>query len=331
MSSGNGCSTSRLEGLRGGEEGVAVGRGGRRGERRGGRVASRRGERACGEDMRASWRGEEGVAAEERRVRRVTARREGLRGGEEGVAAGGEERVALRRERRVARERGVAANPRPTNLSAMCIHAYLSSFLAKFPFFLTFFHDLITACGCEGQAPIEPNRHISPMVEEAARNSKKKHYNRPIFKTFIGGSMKLKTRLGELSSNPHGLLLEAVHSVGYSGALANPLIAPESTISHLNGTILEGFVSENYTAPRIVLATSGVEHEELVSLAESLLSDLPKVPRPQEPKSFYVGGEYRCQSDLPSTHIALAFEIPGGWHQKKEAMAATVLQVEVSN
>ncbi|KAG6497961.1 mitochondrial-processing peptidase subunit alpha-like isoform X1 [Zingiber officinale] len=138
---------------------------------------------------------------------------------------------------------------------------------------------------------------------------------------------KLKTELGELSSNPQGLLLEAVHSAGYSGALANPLIAPESAISHLNGTILEGFVSENYTAPRIVLAASGVEHEELVSLAEPLLSDLPKVPRPQEPKSVYVGGEYRCQSDLPSTHIALAFEIPGGWHQEKEAMAATVLQV----
>ncbi|XP_042404751.1 probable mitochondrial-processing peptidase subunit alpha-2, chloroplastic/mitochondrial [Zingiber officinale] len=396
----------------------------------------------------------------------------------------------------------------------MCIHAYFSSFLAKFPFFLTFFHDLITVCGCEGQAPIEPNRQISSMVEEAARlarhfcetewpvlvfldshhpnkpeppypphlhcgirgggsgsrNSKKKHCNHPIFKTFIGGSMKLlkvhnelgktkittlpngakiasettpspvasiglyvdcgsiyetplsfgathllermsfkttrnrsqlrmvreieaiggsakasasreqmgytydalklytpqmvevlidsvknavvldwgkrsqlkklKTELGELSSNPQGLLLEVVHSAGYSGALANPvhsagysgalanpLIAPESAISHLNGTILEGFVHENYTAPRIVLAASGVEHEELVSLAEPLLSDLPKVPRPQEPKSVYVGGEYRCQSDLPSTHIALAFEIPGGWHQEKEAMAATVLQV----
>ncbi|KAG6499905.1 hypothetical protein ZIOFF_039717 [Zingiber officinale] len=335
----------------------------------------------------------------------------------------------------------------------------------------------------EGQAPIEPNRQISSMVEEAARlarhfcetewpvlvfldshhpnkpeppypphlhcgirgggsgsrNSKKKHCNHPIFKTFIGGSMKvihnelgktkittlpngakiasettpspvasiglyvdcgsiyetplsfgathllermsfkttrnrsqlrmvreieaiggsakasasreqmgytydalklytpqmvelkkLKTELGELSSNPQGLLLEVVHSAGYSGALANPvhsagysgalanpLIAPESAISHLNGTILEG----------IVLAASGVEHEELVSLAEPLLSDLPKVPRPQEPKSVYVGGEYRCQSDLPSTHIALAFEIPGGWHQEKEAMAATVLQV----
>ncbi|XP_074588352.1 mitochondrial-processing peptidase subunit alpha-like isoform X2 [Curcuma longa] len=138
---------------------------------------------------------------------------------------------------------------------------------------------------------------------------------------------KLKTELGELSSNPHGLLLEAVHSAGYSGGLANPLIAPESAVDRLNGTILEEFVAENYTAPRIVLAASGVEHEEFVSIAEPLLSDLPKVPRPEEPKSIYIGGEYRCQSVSPKTHIALAFEVPGGWHKEKEAMAVTVLQI----
>lgn len=54
---------------------------------------------------------------------------------------------------------------------------------------------------------------------------------------------------------------------------------------------------ENYTAPRIVLAASGVEHEELLSVAEPLLSDLPSVPRPEEPKSVYTGGDYRCQTE----------------------------------
>lgn len=54
---------------------------------------------------------------------------------------------------------------------------------------------------------------------------------------------------------------------------------------------------ENYTAPRIVLAASGVEHDELLSIAEPLLSDLPSVPRPEEPKSVYTGGDYRCQTE----------------------------------
>ncbi|KAA8534902.1 hypothetical protein F0562_029882 [Nyssa sinensis] len=116
---------------------------------------------------------------------------------------------------------------------------------------------------------------------------------------------KVKAEIAEASNNPHGLLLEALHSAGYSGALANPLMAPESAINRLNSTILEEFVAENYTAPRIVLAASGVEHEELLKLAEPLL----------------------CQADSGDTHFALAFETPGGWLEEKEAMTLTVLQM----
>lgn len=140
----------------------------------------------------------------------------------------------------------------------------------------------------------------------------------------------MKAEISEASKNPQDLLLEAIHSAGYSGALANPLLAQESATNRLNGTILEEFVAvsresdnythkylmivicyllplfklgyfmkhqENYTAPRMVLSASGVEHEELLSIAEPLLSDLPSVPHLKEPKSVYTGGDYRCQSE----------------------------------
>ncbi|CAN1219216.1 Mitochondrial-processing peptidase subunit alpha [Linum perenne] len=138
---------------------------------------------------------------------------------------------------------------------------------------------------------------------------------------------KVKAEISEASNNPHGLILEAIHSAGFSGALANTLLAPDSAINRLNGTILEEFVDENYTAPRMVLAASGVEHEELLSIAEPLLADLPQVGRPAEPQSVYTGGDYRCQADSGLFHFALAFELPGGWHQDKDAMSLTVLQV----
>ncbi|KAM0959780.1 hypothetical protein ACFX13_025516 [Malus domestica] len=138
---------------------------------------------------------------------------------------------------------------------------------------------------------------------------------------------KVQAEIGELSKNPQGLLLEAIHSAGYSGALANPLLASESSLNRLNGSILEQFIAENYTAPRIVLAASGVDHQEIVSIAEPLLSDLPSVPRFEEPLSKYVGGEFRCQADTPETHVALAFEVPGGWRQEKQAVLLTVLQL----
>ncbi|CAN1161724.1 Mitochondrial-processing peptidase subunit alpha [Linum perenne] len=139
---------------------------------------------------------------------------------------------------------------------------------------------------------------------------------------------KVKAEISEASNNPHGLILEAIHSAGFSGALANTLLAPDSAINRLNGTILEEFVDENYTAPRMVLAASGVEHEELLSIAEPLLADLPQVGRPAEPQSVYTGGDYRCQADSGGLfHFALAFELPGGWHQDKDAMSLTVLQM----
>ncbi|KAL2578637.1 hypothetical protein AAZV13_15G019700 [Glycine max] len=138
---------------------------------------------------------------------------------------------------------------------------------------------------------------------------------------------KVKSELGELSNNPQGLLLEAVHSAGYSGALANPLLASESALNTLNSSLLEEFVAENYTASRMVLAASGVEHEELLSVAEPLLSDLPSVPCPEEPKSEYVGGDFRRQGEPGVAHVAIAFEVPGGWKKEKEAIVLTVLQM----
>ncbi|KAL6134546.1 hypothetical protein ACLB2K_066777 [Fragaria x ananassa] len=139
---------------------------------------------------------------------------------------------------------------------------------------------------------------------------------------------KIRADIDELSKNPQGLLLEKIHSAGFTGALRNPLMASEEALQRLNGDILEEFVAENYTAPRIVLAASGVDHEELLSIAEPLLSDLPSVPLIGEPKSQYVGGEYRTQGDTKDeAHIALAFEVPGGWRQEKEAIILTVLQL----
>ncbi|KAK6944885.1 Peptidase M16, C-terminal [Dillenia turbinata] len=138
---------------------------------------------------------------------------------------------------------------------------------------------------------------------------------------------KLKAELAEVSNNPQSLLVEVIHSAGFCGSLANPLIASESAISGLNSDILEKFVTENYTAARMVLASSGVEHEELVKIAEPLLSDLHSTPRPEEPKSVYVGGDYRFQGDAEKTHIALAFELPGGWHKEKDAVTLAVLQM----
>ena len=55
----------------------------------------------------------------------------------------------------------------------------------------------------------------------------------------------------------------------------------------------------------MVVVAPGVEHGELVSTAETLLSDLPSVKRHEEPKSVYVGGDYHCQADSRVSHQLL--------------------------
>ncbi|KAL0308549.1 UNVERIFIED_CONTAM: Mitochondrial-processing peptidase subunit alpha [Sesamum radiatum] len=144
----------------------------------------------------------------------------------------------------------------------------------------------------------------------------------------IGGNLhKVSAEINEWSKNPQHLLLEAIHATGYSGPYANALVASESALGTLNSTVLEEFVAENYTAPRMVLAASGVDHDTLLEYAEPLLSDLPKVSRPSEPKPIYTGGDFRRQGDSGITHFALAFELPGGWVKEKDAITLTVLQM----
>ncbi|KAI3814513.1 hypothetical protein L1987_14153 [Smallanthus sonchifolius] len=54
---------------------------------------------------------------------------------------------------------------------------------------------------------------------------------------------KVKAEIGEYANNPETLLLEAVHSVGYSGPLANSLHASEGLLNRINSQVLEDFVA----------------------------------------------------------------------------------------
>jgi processing peptidase subunit alpha len=137
---------------------------------------------------------------------------------------------------------------------------------------------------------------------------------------------RVQAEIAEMASNPQCVILEALHSAGFVGGLGQPLLAPESALKRLNGGVLHDFVAENYTAPRIVLAASGVDHSELLSVAEPLLADLPPVPQPAPVHNEYVGGDWRQAADSPKTHVALAFEVPGGWRNEKDSFAVTVLQ-----
>eukprot|EP00271_Cylindrocystis_brebissonii_P019241 TRINITY_DN5789_c0_g1_i1.p1 TRINITY_DN5789_c0_g1~~TRINITY_DN5789_c0_g1_i1.p1 ORF type:complete len:513 (-),score=93.46 TRINITY_DN5789_c0_g1_i1:784-2322(-) len=127
-------------------------------------------------------------------------------------------------------------------------------------------------------------------------------------------------------NNPQSLILEAIHAVGYAGALANPLLANPAGLGRLNGQALFDFVEANYTAPRMVLSASGVDHHELCALADPLFSDMPFKEPPPVPESIYTGGDWRAPADSPETHLVLGFELAGGWRNEPDAVVCVVLQ-----
>lgn len=135
----------------------------------------------------------------------------------------------------------------------------------------------------------------------------------------------LKKEMTELAENPAHLIMEAAHSVAFTGGLGAPLVATPASLSRLDGDALAHFVQATYTAPRVVLAAAGVDHAELVSVAEPLLSTLAPGPGVGAAPTTYVGGDYRVGTDSPLTNIILAFEFKGGWRDQRASTAMTVL------
>jgi len=71
-----------------------------------------------------------------------------------------------------------------------------------------------------------------------------------------------------VSAKPQGLVLEALHSAGYSGALAKPLMASESAVDRLDVSILEEFVAVRFSDlfPKLMLSHEGVSVTSLLAV-----------------------------------------------------------------
>lgn len=89
----------------------------------------------------------------------------------------------------------------------------------------------------------------------------------------------------EVTSKPEMILPEVLHHVAYDGkTLGNPLLCPEEQIDRIDRSILSGFMKEWYTPDRMVIAGAGMQHEELVELADKHFASL-KGSKPAQSRS----------------------------------------------
>ncbi|KAH7444021.1 hypothetical protein KP509_02G060900 [Ceratopteris richardii] len=137
--------------------------------------------------------------------------------------------------------------------------------------------------------------------------------------------LEIKEELECLNNNPQSIIINKLHAVGYIGDYAKYSFASKASLQRLNGLVLRQFVDETFSGCRMVLSAVGVEHSEFLAIVGPLLSDLPSENKSSVPKFKYVGGDWRNASDLPDSHIALAFEVRNGWQNERLSNHLTVL------
>lgn len=121
----------------------------------------------------------------------------------------------------------------------------------------------------------------------------------------------------EVDKQAEEVVFDHLHSVAFQGqALGRTILGPKENILSIKRDDLASYIKQNYTADRMVLVGSGgVEHEELVKLAEKHFASLPVSSNPiplgeqSSPKTKFVGSEVRIRDDTQSTcNLALAVE-----------------------
>ncbi|CAG8541191.1 1681_t:CDS:2 [Paraglomus occultum] len=112
------------------------------------------------------------------------------------------------------------------------------------------------------------------------------------------------------------VVFDHLHATAFQGhSLGRTILGPKENILSLKRNDLVNYIAENYTADRMVLVgTGGIDHEELVKLADKHFSGLsgkssdPLTAKHGEAPKF-TGSEVRIRNDeLPQAHIALAVE-----------------------
>ncbi|EKM75682.1 QCR1 core subunit of the ubiquinol-cytochrome c reductase complex [Agaricus bisporus var. burnettii JB137-S8] len=121
----------------------------------------------------------------------------------------------------------------------------------------------------------------------------------------------------EVDKQLEEVVFDHLHAVAFQGQpLGRTILGPKKNILSIKREDLASYIKTNYTADRMVLVgAGGVDHNELVKLAEKHFSSLPVSPNPislgrlSHSKPSFVGSEVRIRDDdIPTANIAIAVE-----------------------
>lgn len=120
------------------------------------------------------------------------------------------------------------------------------------------------------------------------------------------------SEIGQAHDTPDDVVFDDLLAAAFPGQpLGRSILGTVETVSGFGRNDLQGYMSERYLAPGMVLAAAGgIDHGQLVQLARERFTTLPQHKTAGASRAMFKGGEIRKERDLEQTHLALAFEGP---------------------
>lgn len=106
--------------------------------------------------------------------------------------------------------------------------------------------------------------------------------------------------IGEIKSKPEMILPEILHEVAFKdNTLGNPLLCPEDRLESMTPETIREYMDMWYKPERIVVAAAGVEHEQMLELADRYFGEM-KSPTPSISSSIPLPSRSSTSSSKPS-------------------------------
>src|SRR5262245_17627465 len=115
--------------------------------------------------------------------------------------------------------------------------------------------------------------------------------------------------IGQANDTPDDIIFDYFQERAYPDqAMGRPVLGSPEIIKKLSRQSVVDYLGDHYGAARMVLSVAGnLNHDEIVALADKLLSGMPAEREVSTEPASYIGGEHRLDRDLEQLHLVLGF------------------------
>eukprot|EP01059_Diplonema_ambulator_P030289 TRINITY_DN5125_c0_g1_i2.p1 TRINITY_DN5125_c0_g1~~TRINITY_DN5125_c0_g1_i2.p1 ORF type:complete len:313 (+),score=67.66 TRINITY_DN5125_c0_g1_i2:42-980(+) len=121
----------------------------------------------------------------------------------------------------------------------------------------------------------------------------------------------------DVEMNIDEVMMDHVHLTCFpNDGLGMTILGLEENIAtNINIPMIQDYIKNHYTAKRMcMIACGGVDHSDMVALAEKYWGDLPSYPEKPSLNAQFVGGDHIVEYDLPSPNLTIAWGVCGQSH-----------------